>query len=1732
MAYSIAPNPANANEGAGTLSFTVTRSGSFPAETILASTTTNHGSSNSGDYAGLLNQPVSFATGQSSATVTVSITNDSVVEGRETFGFIVQRNASDPISTFLASSTFIIADNDVVPTSYSISPNPAGVKEGAGTLSFTVTRSGSFPAETVFASTTTNLGSSNSGDYAGLLNQAVSFATGETSKTVTVSITNDATVESNETFGFIVQRNASDPISTFLASSTFIIADNDVVPTSYSISPNPAGVNEGAGTLSFTVTRSGSFPAETVFASTTTNHGSSNSGDYAGLLNQAVSFAAGETAKTVTVSITNDATAENNETFGFIVQRNASDPISTFLASSSFTIADNDLVPTSYAILQGSASVDEFTGMISFIITRSGSLPAETVFASTTTNHGSINNGDYAGVLNQPVEFAAGQTVAALVTVYTAADSIFENDETFGFVVQRNPSDPIATYLANTTFTITDHTYDISPELLSVHEDVGALNFTITRSAGLPAETVFVSATNRLGSSNNNDYTALANQPVSFATNQTSASVTISITDDSIAESSETFGFIVNRFANNDPLSGEIVASSNFTIVDNDAVPTSYAIAPNPANVNEGAGTLSFTVTRSGSFPAETVFASTATNLGSSNSGDYAGLLNQAVSFATGETSKTVTVSITNDAVVESNETFGFIVQRNASDPISTFLASSTFIITNNSVVPTSYSISPNPANVNEEAGTLSFTLTRSNGESAQTIFLSTVQNQGSINNGDYLGQLNEAVTFAAGETSKTVSLQILDNTTAESTETFSVIVQQSPSDPISSYLAAVTFNITDHDTVSVNQRPLITGPSSLVFPTNSTINADELYAHFIDPDGSVTRIALWDSEPGTGGFFTLDDVKMAGSFIEVAPNELGRVKYATGPSAGQNSIAIQAIDNAGAASESLVVVVNTSDNGLSSNIYAPRNAAELTAVETDLISQIAHLAVTFEENVVDALPEFSTQYALDYGRVQKALSGLPAEYRPSILNENLQGAKIWERVGTLQNTTEALSNSLLIVDALVAGQTGWKKGGAADAAFSASREILIAAASGTAGQIVAGGVAGTVVVLGAGPITVLAVTVVTGVVVTVALERAADKFLWDDPMDVVNFLSDFGNQSPATNLRTQAAAMLMSASSADITPSWSYNADTGQVISLQTTNPSAWARSAAYVGIETGVQPSGVTLVGDATGAQENDLFTGTGAADSIAGMDGNDILAGLGGDDVIIGGSGNDWVDGGSGADRIIAGSGEGNDFYDGGADVDTIVYSSTRQGIVVNLSAASNQAAGAEVGTDQLAHIENVVGGSGNDQIIGNEQNNQIDGGAGADQMAGGEGNDTYVLRAGDGGSNRDPDVIRENVGEGFDTIQIIGVSVAGVRLETSPTRDFMRLELQNEDRSFTYADIYAPDGDVGQRIEQILFDDGKVWDLTKHNGAPVAVDDLARHAAFNTATTFQALDLLANDTDVNGDTLHLVSVSHPVNGIVSLGIDGNPIFTPATAYIGPASFSYTISDGELESTATVHLAIDAPPAHRPSNGDDVLIGGDGEDQINGGNGNDTVVGGAGDDALVGGNGNDLLFGGEGNDRLNGGNGVDVLTGGRGDDNLQAGNGDDGLAGDEGNDMLLGGNGDDTMNGGEGDDSLRGGNGTDILEGGAGVDSLTGGNGTDTFAFRTDFGTDIVNDFRAVGLTHDILQFDTSLFADEFDLFTHSADTADGVLITSDFGDTLLVNNVTIAQLQAHPEDLHFV
>jgi Ca2+-binding RTX toxin-like protein len=95
-----------------------------------------------------------------------------------------------------------------------------------------------------------------------------------------------------------------------------------------------------------------------------------------------------------------------------------------------------------------------------------------------------------------------------------------------------------------------------------------------------------------------------------------------------------------------------------------------------------------------------------------------------------------------------------------------------------------------------------------------------------------------------------------------------------------------------------------------------------------------------------------------------------------------------------------------------------------------------------------------------------------------------------------------------------------------------------------------------------------------------------------------------------------------------------------------------------------------------------------------------------------------------------------------------------------------------------------------------------------------------------------------------------------------------------------------------------------------------------------------------------------------------------------------------------------------------------GNDVMYGGPGIDQLTLGGGNDYAHGGQGNDSIALGLGDDRGYGGDGNDTITGSGGNDAIDGGEGSDSV---------SGDGGHDVLIGGGGNDTVNGGDGNDAL---------------------------------------------------------------------------------------------------------
>ncbi|MEM8838405.1 MAG: hypothetical protein AAGE89_09955, partial [Pseudomonadota bacterium] len=449
------------------------------------------------------------------------------------------------------------------------------------------------------------------------------------------------------------------------------------------------------------------------------------------------------------------------------------------------------------------------------------------------------------------------------------------------------------------------------------------------------------------------------------------------------------------------------------------------------------------------------------------------------------------------------------------------------------------------------------------------------------------------------------------------------------------------------------------------------------------------------------------------------------------------------------------------------------------------------------------------------------------------------------------------------------------------------------------------------------------------------------------------------------------------------------------------------------------------------------------------VDGGDGNDTIdgsdttegfnqSGNNGNDTLIGGTGADTQRGGNGDDSLTGG--DGNDNQRGGSGNDTL---------------------------DGNAGDDVLQGEDGNDILNGGDGNDRLTGGEGADELRGGAGDDILYV---DGN-----DTVIDG-GEGFDRAIIRGT--LGVTIDQAAT------SIERVDG-----------GDGNDTIDASGLQDGVFQSGNDGN------DTLIGGAGADTQRGGEGDDSLTggdgndnqrggsgNDT-INGDAGDDVLIGEGGNDILNGGegndrLDGGDGADELRGGAGNDTFYVDAADtvidgGDGDDRVVVFRTSDDFFIDQAATSIERVDGGDGNDTIDasgllegalqfGRAGNDLLIGGSGDDAQNGGEGNDTLIGGDGNDDQRSGAGNDVINGGDGDDYLDGGDGNDRLNGGDGNDNLRGKAGNDTLDGGIGDDSLKGDAGDDTIIGGDGDDRLTGGEGADIFVFDRTSGNDRITDF----------------------------------------------------------------
>lgn len=371
----------------------------------------------------------------------------------------------------------------------------------------------------------------------------------------------------------------------------------------------------------------------------------------------------------------------------------------------------------------------------------------------------------------------------------------------------------------------------------------------------------------------------------------------------------------------------------------------------------------------------------------------------------------------------------------------------------------------------------------------------------------------------------------------------------------------------------------------------------------------------------------------------------------------------------------------------------------------------------------------------------------------------------------------------------------------------------------------------------------------------------------------------------------------------------------------------------------------------------------------ENVIGTEYSDTITGNEADNALYGGAGND----------VLEGRG-GNDTLDGGEGEDTIRYSGSTA-VTVNLGISALQNTG--YGFDTILNVENVEGGSGGDEIIGNGEKNKLYGNSGSDTLSGEGGDDTLDGGIGDdtlkggagndvlhGGAGNDTAVFSEN----FDKYIITVLSETGEESAYNPA-----IAYTEETRyKITHKDGGVDGVDIIDGIRILKFAD-RSFAFT--NTAPTAVSLSGNSVKENSEVDTYVGTL--SGTDADGDKLTFELVDKSPNSPFKL--DSNRLLVNKKELLNYEANPYLtiqvkVTDGFSEpviKTVTVRIenvAENISVRRSGTNGSDVLTGE---------NGNDTLYGNGGHDTINGGLGNDKIYGGLGNDRLTGGAGKDIFV-----------------------------------------------------------------------------------------------------------------------------------------------------
>jgi hypothetical protein len=369
-----------------------------------------------------------------------------------------------------------------------------------------------------------------------------------------------------------------------------------------------------------------------------------------------------------------------------------------------------------------------------------------------------------------------------------------------------NISDAFITKISAPGPPSTPSTLQLSASSYSVGEASGHVDITVNRTGGSVGAVTVNYATSDGTATAGSDYSSTSGT-LSFADGETTKSFTVPITNDSLNEANETVNLSLSSVNGNATLGTPSTAV--LTIIDDDPQPE---ITINDISIlegNSGQTTAVFTVSLSTKTTGQ-VTVQYRTSAGTATSDEDYMTAFGTILFGPQQSSQTIFVPINGETLYEPDETF-FV---NLSNPTNAVIVKVQGVCTIlNDDIP-NMQLSKSSYTVNEGAGSASVVVVRGDISNAASVNYATSDPAGLTNcnviNGiassrcDYVTSVG-TLRFAVGESSKTISIPIVDDNFTEGNETFAITLSNPSAGTTFGSNTTATVTIADNANTSGN---------------------------------------------------------------------------------------------------------------------------------------------------------------------------------------------------------------------------------------------------------------------------------------------------------------------------------------------------------------------------------------------------------------------------------------------------------------------------------------------------------------------------------------------------------------------------------------------------------------------------------------------------------------------------------------------------------------------------------------------------------------------------------------------------------------------------------------------------------------------------------------------------------------------------------------------------------------